>query len=145
MRYHFRVHKDETRGYWAQGIELRGCFSQAETREELRAGLVEALNLYLSEPEDSKLIFPSPKKNIKESASVWAVEVNPKVAFAITLKSLRLRKRLSQSQMKAKLGIKHLSAYQRLEDPRRANPRLLTLKKIKSVFPSVRIDEIVAA
>ncbi|MEZ4271932.1 MAG: type II toxin-antitoxin system HicB family antitoxin [Myxococcota bacterium] len=145
MRYHFKIHKDKTKGYWAQGVELPGCFSQAETREELRISLVEALNLYLSEPEDSKLIFPSPKKNTVESKVVWAVEVDPKVAFAVTLKNLRLKKNLSQSQMKEKLGIKHLSAYQRLEDPRRANPRLLTLKKIKSVFPSVRIDQILAA
>ena len=145
MKYHFKVHRDKESGYWARGIELSGCRSQGETREELRINLEEALNLYLSEPEDSKVIFPVPKKRVTLSKWVWAIDVDAKVAFAVTLRSLRLRKKMTQSQMKARLGIKHLSDYQRLEDPARANPRLVTLKKIKSAFPSLKIDDILAA
>ena len=145
MKYHFQVHKDRESGYWARGIELSGCLSQGETREELRANLEEALNLYLSEPEDSKVMFPVPKKRVALSKLVWAIDVDAKVAFAVTLRNLRLRKKMTQAQMKARLGIKHLSDYQRLEDPARANPRLVTLKKIKTAFPSLKIDDILAA
>ena len=144
MKYHFNI-KRQGRGHWAESVELKGCHSQGETLATLRENLREALNLYLSEPEGSKILFPEPKKRVKLSRNVIAIEVDPKIAFAISLRNLRLKKSLTQSEMKDRLGIKHLSAYQRLEDPTRANPRLLTLKRIKQAFPSLSLDKILAA
>ena len=46
--------------------------------------------------------------------------------------------------MKDKLGIKHLSNYQRLEDPHKANPEWATLMLIKRVFPEFRVDDLMA-
>ena len=80
--------------------------------KELCANLEEALNLYLGEPEGSKAFFPDPLKQAKLSRSLIAIDVDPKVAFAATLRKLRLKRRLTQHEMKDKLGIKHLSAYQ---------------------------------
>lgn len=144
MKYHFKVHKEKQGGYWADGIELEGCRSEGDTLEELKENLKEALDLFLSEPPHSKMIFPKPK-NLKPKRGILAVEVSPKIAFAVTLKNLRLNKGLTQSQMAKKLAIKNLSQYQRLEDPRRANPELLTLNRIKTAFPQLKIDEILAA
>ena len=144
MKYHFKVHRAQP-GYWAECIELSGCRSQGNTLPELRDNLKEALNVYLSEPEGSKIRFADPAKRVALSRTTIAIEVDPKVAFAVSLRNLRLDQRLTQMQMKDRLGIKYLSAYQRLEDPTRANPRLLTLKKIKQAFPGLKIDEILAA
>lgn len=53
MKYHFKVHR-EGKGYWAECIELVGCITEADSIEELRKNIQEALNLYIEEPEDSK-------------------------------------------------------------------------------------------
>ena len=45
---HFRVHAEDG-GFWAQCIELPGCLTQADTREQLQLNAREALELYLGE------------------------------------------------------------------------------------------------
>ncbi len=49
MKYHFRIHEEN--GFWAECIELSGCFTQADTIEELYDNMYEALKLYLEETE----------------------------------------------------------------------------------------------
>ena len=60
MKYHFKVHK-EKEGFWAECIELQGCVTQGDTKEELEANMKEALNLYLEENEDFEYLAPLPK------------------------------------------------------------------------------------
>lgn len=46
---HFRVevhHEDGS--YWAQVVEMPGCFASGDTFDELREALAEAIGLYLS-------------------------------------------------------------------------------------------------
>ncbi len=145
MKYHFKIKKEHDGGYWAQGVELTGCHTQGDTLKQLKANVADALNLYLAEPEGSKVVFPKPHKRIALTRNLIAVDVDPKVAFAVMMRNMRLTQKMTQNEMKARLGMKHLSDYQRLEDPRRANPRLLTLKKIRVAFPSLRVDDILAA
>lgn len=52
MNYHFKIHK-EGDGFWAECIELPGCFTQADTKEELLLNMQEALGLYLEEDAES--------------------------------------------------------------------------------------------
>ena len=59
MVYHFKVHK-ESNGYWAECIELKACVTQADTYNKLLKNMEAALNLYLDEPEFSKISFPLP-------------------------------------------------------------------------------------
>lgn len=142
MKYHFKVHGNSKEGFWAECVELAGCQSQGETREELLENLSEALDLYLSEPEDSQVLFPEPKKGLS-GKNIISVSVSPTVAVACKIRSIRLKRNLTQREMCEVLGITHLSAYQRLEDPEKANPELKTLAKIKSVFPELKLDEVV--
>ena len=135
MKYHFKVHREKN-GYWAECIELAGCLTQAESRSELSNNMSESLNLYLSEPESSILLFPMPKKNIK-AKNVVRVEVNPNVAFAVLLRQIRLKRKLTQKAMMDLLEITHLSNYQRLENPRKTNPELKTLSEIKKKLPEL--------
>lgn len=48
--YTVRVHDEGEDGLWAEVVELPGCFSSAETWDELREALEEAISLYLSTP-----------------------------------------------------------------------------------------------
>ena|ERR1700722_1292191 len=94
MLYHFKVHKEKD-GYWAQGIELPGCFTQGKTLKELYSNMQEALNLYIEEPVfaypglpclgklrlaqpvDSDDLAALPDDSIKVTKTIIAVAVDP--------------------------------------------------------------------
>jgi len=140
MYYHFKIHKEED-GYWAECIELKGCVTLGNSFNELEKNMKEALNLYLDEPDNSDVTFPLPNKKI-EGEDIVEVPVNPKIAFALMLRMLRKQKGLTQNEIARMLGMKNIYSYQRLERSKQANPSLITLAKIKKVFPELNVDEI---
>ena len=141
MKYHFRIHK-EGRGYWAECIEIEGCLTQGDSKAELLENMHEVLNLALDEPQGSKIIFPMPKKRVS-GKGIAAVAVEPKIAFSLRLRQLRLKKKLTQKQVAQMLGFKNIYSYQRLENSRTANPALMTIAQIKEIFPELDIDEVI--
>jgi predicted RNase H-like HicB family nuclease/DNA-binding XRE family transcriptional regulator len=139
MNYHFKVHK-EKEGFWAECIELDGCHSEANSKEELLVNLKEALHLFIEEPVDSKAIFPLPDNFLGNDKKLISIEVEPEMAFGILLRHYRLQKRYTQKQVADKLGMKNIYSYQRLE--KKSNPTLSIMKKIKSVFPEIHLESI---
>jgi antitoxin HicB len=142
MRYHFKVHQ-EKKGYWAECVELKGCVTQANTKKELIENASEALNLYLDEPESSKMIFPEPLSEPRGKGLI-EISVDPKIAFAMVLRQERVKNHMTQSQVAKKLGLKNPYSYQRLENSKTANPSLLTIASLKSIFPGLNLEAIVA-
>lgn len=140
MKYHFKIHK-ERKGYWAECIELEGCMTQGSSKEDLLNNMSEALNLFLSEPTDSKHLFSHPKNKIS-GKNVVQVEVQSSVAIANRIREVRIKNDMTQQKMKEFLGIKNLSNYQRLEDPSKSNPEWSTLMLIKSKFPQFKVDDL---
>jgi antitoxin HicB len=139
MRYHFKVHKEGT-GFWAECVELQGCQTQGKNREELEKNMAEVLNLYLSEPEDSTLTFPLPKK-MKLRKNLVNVPVDPSVALAFLLKRFRHQKHLTQREVANLMGLQgSLYKYQRLEQPKTANPELKTRVLLRKAFPNFDLD-----
>lgn len=135
MTYHFRVHSGAPP--WAECIELEGCMTQGRNRAELEKNMQEALNLYLEEPESSKVVFPPPART-RTNRNVVGVEVDPGVAFAVQLRQFRLRNHLTQKEAARRLGLQSIYSYQRLE--RRANPSLRMIKKVTTLFPELSLD-----
>lgn len=134
MKYHFKVTKEGT-GYSAQCVELEGCITQGDTIAELETNMKEALNLHLAEAEDSKVVFDLPKARTHKS---WvAVEVDPRVALALLFRQARLSRKMTQKAMQGFLGLKNLSNYQRLEDPKRANPEFGTIIELVKKLPEL--------
>ena len=141
MQYHFKTTK-ETKGYSASCIELPGCITQGDTKEELMTNMQEALDLYLDEPADSKSVFPLPKKRAT-GKNIIQVAVSSKIAFAFALRRTRLSKKLTQAEAALLIGFSgSLSNYQRLENSRTANPVLETLVRIKRAFPDFPLEQI---
>lgn len=140
MKYNFKMTK-ELVGYSAACIELPGCRTQADTMEDLKKNMSEALNLFLAEDEDSKLIFNN-AKNIK-NRNIISVEVDPAVALAMTLRQVRLKQGKTQTQMMKFLNIKNLSNYQRLENPRKSNPEFRTLIALVQKLPQLDLGRII--
>lgn len=141
MYYHFKIHK-EPNGYWAECVELDGCQTQGDTLAELTHNMSEALNLYLDEPESSKIVFPLPFDNVP-GKNIAHVSVEPKIALAMQLRQARKKRHMSQTEAAQKIfGSKNVSTYQKLEKSKTANPELTTLVKIKRVFPEISIDDL---
>jgi len=142
MRYHFKIHKEEPGG-WAQCIEYDGILTQGATREELDFNMREVLNLMLDEPEDSTWIPPMPDPTIK-GRNIVEVEVDPKIAMAMMVRVSRLKSGLTQREAARRMGIAHVSQYQRLESGKTANPEWATLVKLKKLFPDFSVDFVLA-
>lgn len=138
MKYHFKVHK-EGKVFWAKCIELDGCYTQADSMNELNEMMQEALNLYISEPENSKDIAELPNDSIKTSKNVVAVPVDSEVAFAFLVRYHRIKNGMTQSEVAKKMGFENVNGYQRLER-KKCNPNLKTMSKIKAIFPEFSLD-----
>jgi predicted RNase H-like HicB family nuclease/DNA-binding XRE family transcriptional regulator len=139
MKYHFKVHKDEN-GFWAESCELSGCVSQANTLPELKKTCEEALNLYLEEPTDLKMVFSLPDSTLDANKEILPVAVDPEIALAVLLRHYRSSSKLTQKQVSEMLGMKNVYSYQRLE--RKSNPTLHIMGKIHTVFPDMKLEHI---
>jgi predicted RNase H-like HicB family nuclease len=137
MYYHFRAHK-EGNGYWAECCELDGCVTQGDTLNELHGFCEEALNLYLEEPGDSKVIFPLPDEALDKNRKLIKISVEPEIALAVLLRNYRLNARMTQKQVAEMLGMKNIYSYQRLE--RKSNPTLSIINKIHTIFPEIKLE-----
>lgn len=140
MVYHFKYHK-EGNGYWAQGIELDGCVTQGDSMPELLENLSEVLNLFLSEPYDSTHEFPEPKNKVA-GRNILVVQVDPAVAFVLLLKKARKKRNMTQRAAADALDMQNIYSYQSLESPKKANPELKTLAKLKTVFPELDLEQV---
>ena len=47
--YNVIVHTAEEGGYWAEVPDLPGCYTEADTLDELNANIREAISLYLED------------------------------------------------------------------------------------------------
>lgn len=138
MKYHFKIHK-EGDGFWAKCLELSGCITQAESMEELRKNMQEALNLYIEEPEDSKRLAALPDETISLSRSTVEVPVDPSIAFAFMVRYNRIKEGLTQQEAANRLGFDNIYSYQRLEN-KKCNPTLKIVFQIKKIYPQFSVD-----
>ncbi len=143
MKYHFKIHKEKN-GYWAEGIEIPGAKTQADSPEELRRNMQQVLEMFLDDhPSNAEYIAPMPTPKLK-GRNIVEVSPDPKIAFSFLVRRERMEAKMSQREAATALGIKHLSQYQRLESGKTANPELGTLVKLKSVFPDFSLDAVLA-
>jgi antitoxin HicB len=92
--------------------------------------------------QESKTIFPAPEENVK-GRNICRVTVDPKTAFAQTLRMTRIKKGLTQKEAADLIGMKNIYSYQRLESSKKANPALLTIARLKEVFPELKIGRLI--
>lgn len=139
MKYHFKIHK-EKKGFWAECVEIPTCVTQGDTLGQLRENMQDALHTYLEEPGDSQYLAPLPKRSIKVSRRLVEVPVDPSVALAFSLRRERIKNGLTQQEAADILEMKNLYSYQRLE--KKCNPKLETIFRIVSLFPSLSLDRV---
>ena len=109
--------------------DLENVVTFGTTIEEAIQNAEEALNGCLASDFERNFNIPEPSDITGEN--IHAITVAPHVAVAIMLRKLRAD--ATQVEIARKLDISY-QVYQRLENPRKANPTLKTLEKIARVF-----------
>ena len=139
MEYHFEIHREDEGGFWAECIELKGCLTDGETVEVLKLRLEDALNLYLSEPIGSNMVFPLPDRRLDENTEFFRIPVKPNVAFAMLIRQYRISHRLTLDQAQEKIGLKNRNSYVRLESA--GNPTMDTISLVLKAFPEINLND----
>jgi predicted RNase H-like HicB family nuclease/DNA-binding phage protein len=139
LEYHFKIHQENEGGFWAECIELQGCLSDGDTVEVLKLRLEDALNLYLSEPIGSNMVFPLPDNSLDENTAFLRIPVQPNVAFAMLIRQYRISHRMTLDQAQEKVGLKNRNSYARLESA--GNPTMDTISLVLKAFPEINLND----
>ena len=108
-----------------------GYLTYGNTREEAKAMAKEAVSGLLESYLEHGDKFTIPKGG---SSSDWhGIEIAPSLAFALWLRNTRIAHRMTLAEVAERMGVKY-QVYQKLENPRTANPTLKTLKRLESIF-----------
>jgi len=125
MVYYCTIEKEDDE-YIAQFPDMTNIVTCGFSLEEALAMAKEALEGCLESDISHGRLVPPPayKKG-------YPVTVSSHIALALQLRQLRGEQ--SQTDIARKLGLSYQS-YQRLENPRKANPTVKTLEKIARVY-----------
>ncbi len=136
MIYYFaKIEKQSDGNYLVEFPELEGCLTEGKTLQSALENAKEALDGYLASQCDRNLNLTKPK--IHKGKHYYAVPLDIRIAFAVHLRQLRTKKRLTQSAVAKKLGVSQ-QAYAKLETPN-CNPSLDTIKRLSDAL-NVEID-----
>ena len=132
MEYPAKIkYSKEDKVFEVDFYDLKGCCTFGETLEEALKYAKEALTGWLTVSLEKDKSIPQPSK--KSGKDDYYISPDLNVAFAIKLKEERSRKNLSQRQIADKLGISY-QAYQKFENPNKANVTIKTIMKLEKVL-----------
>jgi antitoxin HicB len=123
--YHCTIEKEGSE-YIAQFPDMPNIVTCGFSHEEALVMAKEALDGVLAADMAQGLEAPPPAFD-----GGYPVAVANHIAIALQLRALRGSQ--SQTEIARKLGLSY-QAYQRLENPKRANPTIKTLERIAGVF-----------
>ena len=119
----------EDDAYLVSFPDMENVFTFGSSLDEALAHAEEALNGCLESDFERNFTIPAPSP--VSGDDVHQIPVAPHIAVAIMLRKLRAER--SQIDIARQLNISY-QVYQRLENPRKANPTIKTLEKIAHVF-----------
>jgi antitoxin HicB len=130
MEYHCKIWKEKNDAgedmYLAQFPDMTNVATCGFSHEEALVMAKEALDGVLAAEVAHGNHVPPPRFE-----GGYPVQVANHIAIALQLRTLRGNQ--SQTEIAKKLGLSY-QAYQRLENPKRANPTLKTLERIAGAF-----------
>lgn len=128
LAYPAQIEKQDD-GYIVTFPDLENVMTYGATLTEALHNAEEALNGCIE--SDFERNFTIPPAATIVPTQLFSIPVAPHIAVAIMLRSLRADR--SQTEVARQLNISY-QVYQRLENPRKANPTVKTLEKIAKVF-----------
>ena len=108
-----------------------GYITYGNSLEEAKSMAVEAVSGVLESYLEHGDKFTIPKR--KTSPGWHGIEIESGLAFALWLRNARISHNMTLAEVAEKMGVKY-QVYQKLENPRTANPTLKTLKKLETIF-----------
>lgn len=69
------LHQEEDGSFWAEVVELPGCFASGDNLDELREALEEAISLYLHDRPDGGKIRTMEEKEPERHMEVGSMRV----------------------------------------------------------------------
>ena len=108
-----------------------GYITYGDSLDEARAMASEAIAGLLESYLEHGDKFTIPK--ITSTRGWYNIEIEPGLAFALWLRNARLSNNMTLADAAEKMGVKY-QVYQKLENPKTANPTLKTLKKLEKIF-----------
>jgi antitoxin HicB len=108
-----------------------GILTYGNTLEEAKKMAVEAVSGILESYLEHGDSFTIP--DMPDLPDWHKIEPEPELAFVLWLRSMRKSRNMTLADAADKMGVKY-QVYQKLENPKRANPTLKTLKKLEQVF-----------
>lgn len=128
LNYPAQIVKDKD-AYLVTFPDMENVITFGSSLDEALAHAEEALNGCLESDFERNFTVPDPSP--ANSADLYPIPVAAHIAVAIMLRKLRAER--SQMDVARQLNISY-QVYQRLENPRKANPTVKTLEKIARVF-----------
>jgi antitoxin HicB len=128
LSYPAKIEKQDD-GYLVAFPDMENVITYGTTIDEAIHNAEEALNGCIESDFERNFSIPSP--SVISGPKIHAIPVAAHIAVAIMLRILRADR--SQAEIAKKLNISY-QVYQRLENPRKANPTVKTLEKIARVF-----------
>ena len=108
-----------------------GIITYGNSLEEAKVMAVDAVSGLLESYLEHEDKFTIPKG--RASSDWYDIEIGPGLAFALWLRKTRISHNMTLTDVAEKMGVKY-QVYQKLENPRTANPTLKTLKKLEIIF-----------
>ncbi len=128
LAYAAQIEKQDD-SYLVTFPDLENVVTYGGTIEEALQNAEEALNGCIESDFERGFAISSP--STVSGKNIFNIPVAPHIAVAIMLRSLRADR--PQTEVARQLNISY-QVYQRLENPRKANPTIKTLEKIARVF-----------
>lgn len=128
LQYPAKIKKSEG-VYLVAFPDFENINTWGETLDQALKNAEEALNGCLE--SDFERGFQIPDPSAKKGRNFYAIPVKPHIAVSLMLRKLRADR--TQKEIARKLKIS-FQVYQRLENPRKANPTLKTLEKVASAY-----------
>ena len=128
LKYPAHIVKDNDT-YLVRFPDLENVITFGASLDEALSHAEEALNGCLE--SDFERNFTVPEPSSADTPDMYQIPVAPHVAVAIMLRKMRADR--SQIEVARELNISY-QVYQRLENPRKANPTIKTLEKVARVF-----------
>ena len=108
-----------------------GILTYGNTLDDAKAMAAEAVSGIVESYLEHGDKFTMPEK--KTSVGWYGVEIETGLAFALWLRNARISSNMTLAEIAEKMGVKY-QVYQKLENPKTANPTLKTLKKLEEIF-----------
>jgi antitoxin HicB len=131
-------YSDDDKCWYVESPEFySGILTYGDTLEEAKKMAVEAVSGLLESHLEHGDNFTIP--DMPKLPDWYKIEPDPELAFVLWLRSMRKSHNMTLTDAANKMGVKY-QVYQKLENPKLANPTLKTLKKLEQIFDAELIS-----